>query len=89
MKKLFRNCILAVAAAAVIATAVMIPMNYLLTPLYMDVPRNIVAALLIFPIGTFNLVKFGINSLLTGILMKPVSLALAKSGAISTDTRGN
>lgn len=83
------TAIIALAAAAIIATAVMIPMNYLLTPIYMDVPRNVVAALLVFPIGTFNLVKFGINALITGILLKPVSLALSKSGAISTDTRGN
>ncbi|MBQ9557030.1 MAG: ECF transporter S component [Clostridia bacterium] len=74
------SAVIGLAAAALAATAVMVPMNIIFTPIYTGMARSIVVTLLPFPIIPFNLVKFGINAVITGLLFKPMMLILRKTG---------
>lgn len=77
------SAVIGLSAAALIATAVMAPMNIIFTPIYTGMARSIVVTLLPFPILPFNLIKFGANAVITGLLFKPVMLILQKTGAVS------
>ena len=61
------------------ATAVMLLWNFLITPIYMGVPRATVAAMLVPVFLPFNLVKGGLNMALILLLYKPVVTALRKA----------
>lgn len=52
---------------------VMMPANHFITPLFMGVPVDAVDALLLPAILPFNLIKAGVNSLLTFLIYKTVS----------------
>lgn len=58
---------------------VMLFWNYLITPLYMGIPRAAVAELLLPAFLPFNLLKGGINAGVTLVLYQPVARALARS----------
>lgn len=60
-------------------TVVMLLWNYLITPLYMGIPRETVAGMLPTVFLPFNLVKGGLNMALTLVLYKPVVTALRKA----------
>ena len=62
--------------------AVMLLWNYLITPLYMKIPRETVAAMLLPAFLPFNLLKGILNAALTLLLYKPVVTALRKTGSI-------
>jgi riboflavin transporter FmnP len=64
---------IALAIAVVIATVVMCIMNIIVTPAYMGAPRSAVIAMIPTVIIPFNLLKAGINALLTCVLYKRVS----------------
>lgn len=59
-------------------TVVMLLWNYLLTPLYMGVPRSDVAAMLIPIFLPFNLLKGVLNGLIALLIYKPIVNALRK-----------
>ena len=67
------------------STAIMLLWNYLITPLYMGVPRSEVAKLLIPALLPFNLLKTGLNAAFTMLLYKPIINALKKANLISND----
>ena len=54
----------------------MVLWNHLITPLYMDVSREVVSGMLLTTFAPFNLLKGGINAALTMVLYKGVSSAL-------------
>ena len=60
-------------------TAIMLVWNYLITPIYQGVPRDVVAAMLPTVFLPFNLVKGGLNMALTLVLYKPIVTALRKA----------
>lgn len=62
---------------------VMVLWNYLITPLYMGVPREAIATMLLPVFLPFNLLKGGINAAFTFLLYKPVVGALRKSGLVT------
>jgi len=64
------------AAGSLIMTAAMLLWNYLITPLYMLVPREVVAGMLLPVFLPFNLIKAGLNTAFTLILYKPLITAL-------------
>lgn len=72
---------LAVGSAA--AVSAMMLWNWLITPLYMGVDRQAVAALLLPAFLPFNLLKVGLNSALTLMLYKPLANALRHAGLIT------
>ena len=63
-------------------TAVMLAWNYFITPLYMGVPRSVVAGMLLPTFLPFNLVKGGLNAGITMLLYKPLSSALKRAGLV-------
>lgn len=60
-------------------TVVMLLWNYLITPLYMGVERDMVKDMLVPIILPFNLVKGGLNMALILVLYKPVVTALRQA----------
>ena len=67
-------------------TAAMLLWNYLITPIYMKTPREVVEAMLIPVFLPFNLLKATVNSTLFFMLYKPVATALRKSSLISPES---
>lgn len=70
------------------ATAVMLLWNYLITPLYMEIERKLVAELLLPAFLPFNLAKTGMNAALTILLYKPVVTVLRKLNLVSKPREG-
>jgi len=75
-KRSLGGAVTGLVAAWLFTTAVMVLWNYLITPLYMGVPREQVAALLVPVFVPFNLIKGGLNAAFTMLLYKPVKTAL-------------
>ena len=67
-----KNAAVALAIGVAAWTAAMVVWNIIVTPLYMGVPREQVIALIVPAILPFNLIKAGINSVLTFALYKTV-----------------
>ncbi|MBR5218385.1 MAG: ECF transporter S component [Clostridia bacterium] len=63
-------------------TAVMLLWNYLITPLYMEMPREQIAGLLIPAFLPFNLIKGTLNTAIILLIYKPVVSALRRSRLI-------
>ena len=68
------------AAGSVSAVAVMLVLNFLLTPVYTGMPREEVAKLLLPAILPFNAIKCVLNSALVILIYKPVVKILRRSG---------
>lgn len=65
-----RDAILGMVLGTIAMTAVMIPMNLILTVQFLGQPRQMVADLLLPAIIPFNLLKAGLNCVLAGMLYK-------------------
>ena len=81
-RKTLQSAVVGLAFGVVFMTAVMILWNYIMTPIFMGVPRQAVVALLLPLFLPFNLISGGINASLTLLLYKPLIKALRKSGMI-------
>lgn len=82
-----KRMILGLVAGALLMSAAMVLWNYLITPLYMGVPREVVAGMLLPTILPFNLLKAGINAALLMLLYTPLNRALSKAHLLpETDT---
>lgn len=68
--------------------AVMLLWNYLITPVYQKVPREVVVAMLPTVFLPFNLVKGGLNMAATLLLYKPVVTAMRKAGLVPPSKGG-
>ena len=69
-------------------TVLMVLWNWLITPLYMKVPRSVVVGMLVPVFLPFNLVKGGINATLAMLLYKPVVTALRKAKLVEPSSAG-
>ena len=76
------GAVLGLTVGVVCLTAVMLLWNYLITPLYQGVPRDVVAAMLPTVFLPFNLAKGGMNMATTLLLYKPVVSALRSAGLV-------
>lgn len=74
-----KGAVLGLALGVICLTAVMLLWNYLITPLYMGMPRETVAAMLPTVFLPFNFVKGGLNMAVILVLYKPVVTALRKA----------
>jgi len=63
--------------------------NWLITPLYMKVPRETVVAMLLPVFLPFNLVKGGMNAALAMLLYKPVVTALRRAHLVEESSSGS
>ena len=77
-KKTKKEAIIALAAGVIVATAVMCVMNILVTPHYMGAPREAVMAMIVPVIIPFNLIKAGLNAVITFFVYKRISGFLHK-----------
>jgi riboflavin transporter len=83
MKKHNRSgAILGLVLGVLVMTAVMIPANLIITPLYLGVGRAMVLQLLLPAIIPFNLLKGFISGILTLLVYKKISLFLNKQDMI-------
>lgn len=78
-KKTLTGAIIGLGAGTVLMTAVMLLWNYLVTPLYMNVSRELIVTLLLPAFLPFNLIKGALNSSATLLLYKFVVTALRKA----------
>ena len=76
------GAVIGLGVATLVLTVVMLLWNYLITPLYMGVPREEVVKMLIPIFLPFNLVKGALNMAATLIIYKPVVTALRKTGLV-------
>lgn len=82
-KKKFTDALIGIIIGIICMAAIMILWNWLITPLYMGVPRDVVVAMLVPVFLPFNLIKGGINGALTLLLYKPVVTALRKARLVA------
>lgn len=73
------GAVMGLALGVICLTAIMLLWNYLITPFYMGVPREMVASMMLPVFLPFNLVKGGMNMALTLLLYKPVVTALRRA----------
>lgn len=78
-----KGAVAGLAAGVVALTVVMVLWNYLITPLYMKIHRDVVAAMIPTVFLPFNIVKGGLNMALILLLYKPVVTALRKAGLVA------
>ncbi len=81
-KRTLNGAVLGLSCGVAVMTAVMLLWNYLITPIYMGMPRPAVAAMLVPVFLPFNLIKGGINAALVMLIYKPVVTALRKAGLV-------
>ena len=86
-KRTLSAAVLGLVCAVVAMTAGMILWNYLITPLYMDIPRDQVAGMLMTVFAPFNLLKGSINAALAMLLYKPVTAALRSAHLLPPSDR--
>ncbi len=77
-----KGAVLGLALGVVFMAIVMVVWNYIITPFYMGVSREVVAGMLASVFLPFNLIKGGINAALTLLLYKPIVGALRKAGLV-------
>lgn len=69
-------------------TALMLAWNFLITPLYMGVPRQAVADMLLPVFLPFNLLKGLINAAAALLIYKPISRTLRRAKLIPSTGHG-
>lgn len=74
-----KGAVIGLALGTVCLTVVMLLWNYLITPIYMEMDRSVVAAMLPTVFLPFNLVKGGLNMAVILLLYKPVVTALRRA----------
>jgi len=72
----------------IVLVIVMLLWNYLITPVYQKVPRDVVVAMLPTVFLPFNLAKGGMNMAATLLLYKPVVTALRKARLVPPSQSG-
>lgn len=81
-KKTLSRAIIGLAAGALSMLVVMLLWNYIITPVYMGIPREAVLELFVPLLIPFNLLKAGLNAALILFLYKGVVTALRRSHLI-------
>ena len=84
-----KGAVIGLIAGVLLMTALMLLWNWLITPLYMKVPRETVVAMLIPVFLPFNLVKGGMNAAFAMLLYKPVVTALRKAHLVPESSSGS
>lgn len=81
-KHTMKGAVLGLLAGIAVTTSVMLLWNYLITPIYLNYPREAVAELLLPVILPFNVLKATINSALSILIYKPLVTVLRKTGML-------
>lgn len=83
-----KSAIIGLIVGCLAATAMMLLWNYLITPLYMEIEREVVAKMLLPAFLPFNLAKTGMNAALTILLYKPIVKVLRKLNLVDKPRTG-
>jgi len=84
-----KGAVIGLIIGAIAATAIMLLWNYLLTPIFMGVPRHVVVDMLVPIILPFNLIKTGLNGSIAMLLYKPISIALRAAKLYKPEAAAN
>ena len=84
-----KGAVIGLIAGVLLMTGLMLLWNWLITPLYMKVPRETVVAMLLPVFLPFNLVKGGMNAALAMLLYKPVVTALRRAHLVEESRSGS
>lgn len=79
------GAVISLLCGVVVMVIAMLLWNYIVTPMYQGVPREIVAKMLLPTFLPFNAIKGGVNMAITLLIYKPLSSALKKSGLLPAD----
>jgi len=82
-KRTLYGAIIGLVTGTAVMTGIMLLWNWLITPLYMGVPRDAVEAMLLPTFLPFNLLKAGLNTAFVLGLYKPLVLALRKAQLVA------
>ena len=82
------GAVIGLGLGVVCLVAVMLLWNYLITPIYQNVPRDVVVKMLPTVFFPFNLAKGGMNMAATLLLYKPVVTAMRKAGLVPPSKSG-
>lgn len=74
-----KGAVIGLIVGSITLTATMLLWNYIITPIYMNVPRQVVVGMLVPVLLPFNLIKAASNMAVTLLLYKPVVHALRKA----------
>ena len=74
-----KGAVVSLGIGVAVLAVTMVLWNYIITPFYMGVPREMVAGMLATVFLPFNLVKGGLNAAITLLLYKPIVGALRKA----------
>ncbi len=77
-KKTKKEAVMALIAGILAMTVIMCIANYFITPHFMGVPKEVVAGMLLPIVVPFNLLKGGINAVITFLVYKRISKFLHK-----------
>lgn len=80
--KSLKTAVTGLVLGALIMTACMLLWNYLITPWYMETPREVVAGMLLPYFLPFNLLKGILNTAVTLLLYKPIMNALRRMNLV-------
>jgi len=79
-KRTLTGAMIGLLAGTILMTIVMMLWNYILTPIFMNMPREFVATMIFPIIMPFNIFKAVVNSALILLLYKPIATALRSTG---------
>ncbi|MBQ8175704.1 MAG: ECF transporter S component [Oscillospiraceae bacterium] len=74
-----KGAVIGLVTGSLVMVVVMLAWNYLITPIYMETPREVVAGMLVPVFLPFNLLKAVLNSAITMLLYKPLSTVMRKA----------
>lgn len=81
-----KGAVIGLICGTVFMTLVMLAWNYLVTPIYMGTPREVVAGMLLPAFLPFNLLKGALNSGIAMLIYKPLSNIMRKTHLIPEST---
>ncbi len=84
-----KGAIIGLVAGCLATTALMLLWNYLITPLYMGLTREAVAAMLLPVFLPYNLLKCAMNAALTMLIYKPLVNALRRANLLEGVSTAN
>lgn len=82
-KRTLAGAVIGLVCGVLLMVIVMLLWNFILTPVFMLVPREVVVQLLVPAFLPFNLLKGGLNAAIIMLLYKPFAASLRKTGVLS------
>lgn len=84
--KSINGAVLGLVVSSVTTVCIMLLWNYIMTPIYMGIPREVVEGMLLPIILPFNLIKCGLNSALAMLIYKPCVNAMRRANLLVVNT---